>query len=493
MSQEGTVMDFPSHEPDQAGGTTTNKEGGAFTRFRKRLSILSVSGTRKKNGSEEAAEADYNSPAAPAAAVRDYGAADDDYSTPAHAYAPAPVTDADAEKEEEEAAPAVPQKDSTVPKRKTSTRDPTLASFGATTAAPVVAAETTKAGGGGDYLSQPVLPSYSPTLRSLQGPKPSLRELYPPIEPYASGTLQVEGGLHSIYWELSGKKGGKAVVFLHGGPGGGTSGDDRRWFDPEVYQILVFDQRGAGNSTPSASLEKNTTWSLIEDIEALRVYVAGAPEKWHVFGGSWGSTLALAYAQTHPERVSALILRGTFTLRRSELLFFYQDGASHIFPDLFARYRDFIPEEERDDLIDAYHRRLTGEDEGVKLEAAKRWSQWEDGTCKLYVPIETLSKGDADKRYLEFARIECHYFQNRGFFPADDYLLSPPQLAKISHIPTTIVQGRYDVVCPARSSWDLHLGLPDAKYVVVPDAGHSAKEAGIRDALVRACDEYRRI
>ncbi|CAD6887707.1 unnamed protein product [Tilletia controversa] len=475
MSQDAPTFSAPAgfeSPPENDPGNNNSQAPGAFTRFRKRLSTLSVTGTRKKHPQEDSDPANGES-----------------VDEQPYVYTATPA--AAAGEDEEAQAPAVPSKDITVPKRKASTRKSPTVPLAAPVPAPAPAPTPATTTGGTHYLNEPHMPSYSPSTRSLLGPKPSLRELYPSLEPYASGTLSVEGGLHSIYWELSGKKGGKPVVFLHGGPGGGTSGDDRRWFDPETYQILVFDQRGAGRSTPSASLEKNTTWSLIEDIEQLRVYVAGAPEKWHVFGGSWGSTLALAYAQTHPERVSALILRGIFTLRRSELEFFYQEGASHLFPDLFARYRDLIPEAERGDLIGAYHRRLTGDDEGVMLEAAKRWSQWEDGTCKLYVPIESLSKGDLDKRYLEFARIECHYFQNRGFFESDDYLLSPAQLSKIAHIPTTIVQGRYDVVCPAKSSWDLHVGLPEARYVVIPDAGHSAKEPGIRDALLKACDEYR--
>ncbi|KAL9932643.1 hypothetical protein V8E36_008342 [Tilletia maclaganii] len=457
----------PAGTIDAAAGSKTG--AGAFSRFRKRLSIIGVSALNSKNKG---------------------GAHQQD--------------DAAAAGISAEQAPAVPRKDSSVPKRKPSTRQPSpvpppssqqqsIALPGEEAAIPSPAAAAGAAASETHYLLEPHMPSYAPTARSLQPPISTLRELYPPIEPFASGTLSVDDGLHSIYWELSGKQGGKPVVFLHGGPGGGTSGDDRSWFDPEVYQVLVFDQRGAGKSTPSASLEKNDTWSLVEDIERLRIHVAGAPDKWHVFGGSWGSTLSLAYAQTHPERVSALILRGIFTLRRSELLFFYQDGASHLFPELFERYRDFIPQEERHDLIGAYYRRLTGADEGVKLEAAKRWSQWEDATCRLYVAADSLTKGDADKRYLEFARIECHFFENRGFFPTDDHLLSAPQLAKIAHIPTTIVQGRYDVVCPATTAWELHRGLPHAEFVMVPDAGHSAKEPGIRDALLAAVDKYRSV
>ncbi|KAK0558202.1 hypothetical protein OC844_005340 [Tilletia horrida] len=474
----------PKDTSNSSGG------GGAFSRFRKRLSFI---GGGNSGASGKSSKKNATSAPAPEAAPEAPAQGQAQAQAQAQALAQGPA----ATEEETEQAPAVPKKDSSVPKRKPSTTrkavPPTsLGGAAAAVAAAAPAAASAASTAPAEYLD-PTL--FDPSARSLQGPKPSLRELYPPIEPYASGTLSVDGGLHSIYWELSGKKGGKPVVFLHGGPGGGTGPDDRRWFDPSVYQVLVFDQRGSGRSTPSASLEKNDTWSLVNDIEQLRVHVAGAPEKWHVFGGSWGSTLSLAYAQTHPERVSALILRGIFTLRRSELLFFYQEGTSHIYPDLFAPYRDHIPAgEERADLIAAYYRRLTSEDEGVRLEAAKRWSQWEDGTCRLYVPAEALAKGDSDK----FARIECHFFQHAGFFPSDGYLLSAPQLAKIAHIPTTIVQGRYDVVCPAQSAHDLHEGLKRAgnathTYVVVPDAGHSAKEPGIRDALVRACDAYRSV
>ncbi|PWN43208.1 putative proline iminopeptidase [Ceraceosorus guamensis] len=330
---------------------------------------------------------------------------------------------------------------------------------------------------------------YDPSVRSLQGVKPNLRSLYPKIEPYETGRLKVDD-LHELYWELSGKKDGYPVVFLHGGPGGGVSGDDRRWFDPKHYRILTFDQRGAGKSTPSASLENNTTWDLVADIEKLREL--HKVDKWHVFGGSWGSTLSLAYAQTHPDRVTALILRGIFTLRRSELEFFYQNGASHIFPELFAPYREEIPEDERHDMIAAYHKRLTGDSDEARLSAAKKWSYWELGTSKLYVDGEALKRGDDDAFALAFARIECHYFQNRGWIE-DGQLLKKENVDKIRHIPTAIVQGRFDVVCPCKTAFDLHAVFPEAKFHLVPDAGHSAKEPGILHHLVNYTDKFRSV
>lgn len=235
---------------------------------------------------------------------------------------------------------------------------------------------------------------YAPSARSLQGPKSSLRTLYPPIDAYESGKLAVDGH-HELYYEWSGNPDGYPVVFLHGGPGGGVSPDDRRWFDPAHYRVLTFDQRGAGKSTPHADLKDNTTWHLVSDIEALREKFNVT--KWHVFGGSWGSTLSLAYSQKHPDRVSALILRGIFTLRRSELIYFYQNGASHIFPEQWEPYRDGIPEDERDDFIAAYNKRLTSKDPEVRLDAARRWSTWENATSKLYVDGEALKKGEEDK------------------------------------------------------------------------------------------------
>lgn len=306
-----------------------------------------------------------------------------------------------------------------------------------------------------------------------------MSELFPAIEPYATGYLEADG--HRIYWEKCGRRGGEPAVFLHGGPGGGCSVEHRRLFDPARYDVLLFDQRGCGRSTPHACLEANTTWHLVADIEALRG-IMGA-EKWLVFGGSWGSTLALAYAQTHPERVSRLILRGIFTLRRSELRWFYQEGASWLFPDKWERYLAPIPEAERGDLIAAYHRRLTGADEAARVEAAVAWSNWEHETITLLPRADYVAQG-ADPHYaLAFAGIENHYFMNEGFF-AEGQLIRDAH--KLRGIPGTIVQGRYDACTPARTAWDLHTAWPEAEFVLVPDAGHAWSEPGIRAALLGA-------
>ncbi|PWN20101.1 putative proline iminopeptidase [Microstroma glucosiphilum] len=347
------------------------------------------------------------------------------------------------------------------------------------------------------------LPSYHPIARSLNAEKETLRQQYPPVQAYKTGTLKLpptaEKSIeHEIYYELSGKEGGYPVVYLHGGPGGGISEGDRRWFDPQHYQILTFDQRGSGKSTPAAELEGNTTWDLVEDIERLRKEVMKV-DKWHVFGGSWGSTLSLAYAQTHPERVSALILRGIFTLRRAELLFFYQEGSSFLWPEQFKPFLDHIPTDERDDMIAAYYKRLTSEDAQTRLEAARRWSTWENATSKLYLDEEHIKKGDDDKWALQFARIESHFFHNRGWM-RDGQLLEKESIAKVAHIPTVVVQGRYDVVCPAKTAWDLRevwMQAPGGKdtleFFLIPDAGHSAKEPGITDKLIYATDKFRSI
>ncbi|TPX61496.1 prolyl aminopeptidase [Powellomyces hirtus] len=315
----------------------------------------------------------------------------------------------------------------------------------------------------------------------------TLRKPYPPIEPYESGHLKVSD-IHSIYWEVSGNPEGKPVVYLHGGPGGGTSAEDRRYFDPAVYKIVVFDQRGAGKSTPHACLEDNNTWALVSDIEALRAHLK--IDKWIVFGGSWGSTLALSYAETHPTAVKALCLRGIFMLRASELTWFYQNGASHLFPDIWDNdYLPPIPESERDNLMAAYYRRLTGSNTEEQLRCAKAWSKWECATSKLYLDPENIKKAEEDKWAVAFARIECHYFVNKGFFDCDDWILK--NLGKIKHLPCVIVQGRYDVVCPARSAWDLKKRWPEAELHIVADAGHSAKEPGITAKLVEAMDKFR--
>lgn len=291
---------------------------------------------------------------------------------------------------------------------------------------------------------------------------------------------------HTIYYEQSGNKEGKPVVFLHGGPGSGCTPKMRRFFDATKYRVICFDQRGAGRSTPFASLEANTTWHLVADIEALRKHLS--IDKWQVFGGSWGSTLALAYAETHPDRVTELVLRGIFTLRRKELLWFYQEGASFIFPDAWEHYLKPIPVEERGDLIAAYHKRLTSTDEGVMMEAARAWSVWEGTTSKLFPEEDFISIYSGDKFALSFARIENHYFQNRGFFETDDHLLQ--NVDKIRHIPAVIVQGRYDLVCPMDTAWELHKAWPEAEWKLIHDAGHSAYEPGIQAALLAATDKF---
>ena len=313
-----------------------------------------------------------------------------------------------------------------------------------------------------------------------------MRDLYPEIEPYQHDMLAVSP-VHTIYYEQSGSPDGTPVVFLHGGPGGGTVPDYRRFFDPASYRIVLFDQRGSGKSTPHASLEENTTWHLVEDIEKLRRHLG--VESWVVFGGSWGSTLALAYAQTHPERVRALVLRGIFLCRPQEIRWFYQEGASWVYPDVWEHYLNVIPAEERGDMLSAYHRRLTSDDEATRVEAARAWSVWEGSTSKLF-PDESLIEHFGDPHFaIAFARIECHYFMNNAFFPTENYLIE--NVGKIRHIPAVIVQGRYDVVCPMKSAWELHRAWPEADLRVTPDAGHSALEPGNRSALVEATDRFR--
>jgi proline iminopeptidase len=314
-----------------------------------------------------------------------------------------------------------------------------------------------------------------------------MRELYPPIEPYDSGRLQVSP-LHNVYYEQAGNPEGQPVVFLHGGPGGGIVSDYRRYFDPAAYRVVLFDQRGSGQSTPHASLEDNTTWHLVEDIETLRGHLR--IEDWHVFGGSWGSTLALAYAETYPGRVRSLTLRGIFLCRPKEIRWFYQEGASWIFPDVWEEYEKVIPEEERGDFVSAYYRRLTSEDEATRLEAARAWSVWEGSTSKLFFDYASIEKFADPEFALAFARIECHYFMNNAFFPTENYLIE--NVGRIRHIPAVIVQGRYDVVCPIRSAWELHKAWPEAAYRVVPDAGHSVTEPGIIHELVSATDRFKR-
>ncbi len=316
-------------------------------------------------------------------------------------------------------------------------------------------------------------------------PSSPLRSLYPEIEPFDTGMLPVSP-LHTLYYEQCGNPRGKPVVFLHGGPGAGCNPRCRRFFDPARYRIVLFDQRGCGRSTPHAELRENTTWDLVADIERLREHVH--IDRWQVFGGSWGSTLALAYAQTHPARVTELVLRGIFMLRHVELAWFYQKGCDMLYPDAWEKYLAAIPEAEHDDLIAAYHRRLTSSDPLVRLAAARAWSTWEASTSFLLQNADYVAASVGDAFALAFAGIENHYFVHRGFLESDDQLLrNAPRLARI---PAVIVQGRYDVVCPIRSAWDLHRAWPEADLRIVPNAGHSAFEPGNTHELVRATDAF---
>jgi proline iminopeptidase len=315
------------------------------------------------------------------------------------------------------------------------------------------------------------------------------RVLYPEIEPYRTGRLQVSAE-HELYFEECGNPKGKPVIFLHGGPGGGTEPKHRRYFDPKAYRIVLFDQRGCGRSTPFASLVDNTTWDLVADIEKLREHLD--IERWQVFGGSWGSTLALAYSQTHPSRVTELVLRGIFLLRREEIRWFYQEGASWMFPDAWQDYLTHIPEAERGDLLHAYYSRLTSTDPAVRSAAAKVWSVWEGSTSCLIPSPDLIARTGGDEFSLAFARIECHYFVNDGWLTNGRELLAPQNIDRIRKIPGVIVQGRYDVVCPAKSAWDLHRVWPESDLRIVPDAGHAASEPGIVHELVSATDQFRR-
>jgi len=313
-----------------------------------------------------------------------------------------------------------------------------------------------------------------------------MKTLYPEIEPFDSGMLQVSD-IHEVYYERAGTPDGIPVVFLHGGPGGGLIPMYRQFFDPKAYHVILFDQRGSGKSKPHAELKENTTWDLINDIETLREKFS--IEKWFVFGGSWGSTLSLAYAETHPDRCSGLILRGIFLTRRKELQWFYQYGASEIFPDFWERYRDEIPAEERSDFMTAYYKRLTSDDEAVRLSAARAWSVWEGSTSKLFPSAELMNHWEGANEALSLARIECHYFMNDSFFPTENYLVE--NVEKIRHIPTVIVQGRYDVVCPMTSAWELHKAFPEAELIIVADSGHSISEPGIISALIGTTDKFK--
>lgn len=310
------------------------------------------------------------------------------------------------------------------------------------------------------------------------------RNLFADNEPFDSGWLST-GGVHEIYYEQCGKPTGKPCVILHGGPGGATNPTMRRFFDPAKWRMALFDQRGCGRSRPNASLEDNTTWSLIEDIERLREHLG--VEKWCVFGGSWGSTLALAYAIKHPDRVESLVLRGIFLLTPRELRWFYQDGASMLFPDAWARFCAPIPLDERHDMISAFHKRLTSPDRRIQAEAAAAWSQWEGDTISIRGPEARPSKFNEIDFAIAFARIECHFFANEGFFESRDWILENAD--KLADIPGWIVQGRFDVVTPMDSAWRLKTAWPKARFEVVWDAGHASTEPGIVDGLVRATEQ----
>ena len=309
---------------------------------------------------------------------------------------------------------------------------------------------------------------------------------YPEIKPYRTGRLKVSD-LHEIFYEEVGNPQGQAVVFVHGGPGGGIEGSHRRYFDPDHYRVILFDQRGCGQSTPYAELRENTTWDLVGDMERLRTTLA--IESWIVFGGSWGSTLALLYAETHPARVRALCLRGIFLCRRKEIRWFYQEGASFIFPDIWEKYRDEIPVEERHDFVAAYYRRLTSTDHNVRLSAARAWSVWEGSTSRLIPDPLLMDSFGADAFAEAFARIECHYFTHGIWMREDNQILD--DVYKIRHIPCAIVHGRYDVVCPVENAWELHRAWPESELHIVPDAGHSAREAGNLAMLVATMEKFK--
>ncbi|WP_300113608.1 prolyl aminopeptidase [Sphingobium sp.] len=311
-----------------------------------------------------------------------------------------------------------------------------------------------------------------------------MRSLYPPIEPFASGHLDVGDG-HRIYWERCGTPGAKPAVFLHGGPGGGFSPEHRRLFDPARYDLLLFDQRGCGQSTPHASLDANTTWHLVADIERLRAMMG--VDQWLVFGGSWGSTLALAYAQAHRARVSELVLRGIFTIRQSEIDWYYQEGASRIYPDKWERFVAPVPETERGDLVAAYRQLLTGDDPAARIAAARAWSVWEGETVRLLPDPALSAVHDADDFALAFARIENHYFTHRGWLD-DGQLIA--NAALLADIPGVIIHGRYDMACPAETAWALRKAWPQARFELIEGAGHAYNEPGILDALIRATDGF---
>jgi proline iminopeptidase len=311
-----------------------------------------------------------------------------------------------------------------------------------------------------------------------------VKSLYPHLEPFEVSFLEIDD--HKIYYEVSGNPNGKPAIFVHGGPGGGGSTEVRRFFNPELYKIIVFDQRGCGRSKPHSSLKDNTTWHLVSDMEKIREKLS--VEQWLVFGGSWGSTLSLAYAQAHPARVSELVLRGIFMLRKKELDWFYQEGASKIFPEPWQEFLHPIEDDKRDNLMDAYREIFYGDDQEKKLEAAVAWSKWEAATSSLLISKSRVDEFQDPEFALAFAMIENHYFINKGFFEDENQLLE--NLDVIRHIPAVIVQGRYDVVCPMESAWELAGKWPEAEFIVTPNSGHSAFEKENIAALVAATDKF---
>ena len=310
-------------------------------------------------------------------------------------------------------------------------------------------------------------------------------ELFPNIEPFNTFHLPVSD-LHTIYIEESGNKNGKPVIFLHGGPGGGVDPKYRRYFNPDKWRIIMFDQRGCGKSTPFAELKENTTWDLVDDIEKIRKHLS--IDRWVVYGGSWGSTLSLAYSQTYPDSCKALILRGIFLVRKKEIHWFYQEGASKIFPDDWQSFIAPIPIEKRDNLLEAYYNLLIGKDSSKKIEAAKAWSTWEGSTVRLIQDKDFI--GDfSDEKFAEaFARIESHYFMNNAWFNSDNHLIE--NVDKIRHIPAVIIHGRYDVICPVENAWELHQAWPESELHIIPDAGHSIFEEGIKDKILEYTEKF---
>jgi proline iminopeptidase len=329
-------------------------------------------------------------------------------------------------------------------------------------------------------------PADMPNVTIAEASGEGQETFYPAIAPYAHGRLKVSD-LHEIYYEEAGNPDGVSVLTVHGGPGGGSSPTMRRFHDPKHYRIILFDQRGCGRSTPHAELEENTTWHLVDDMERLREHLG--IETWHLFGGSWGSTLSLAYAETYPERVGSMVLRGIFLIREREVRWFYQDGCNRLFPDAYEAFARQIPREERGDIVRAYYKRLTDPNSTVRLRAAREWSRWEGTTLSLTPTPGRAQAFGSDAFALAFARIECHYFINRGFFERDDLLLAG--VGRIRHIPTTIVNGRYDVITPLQNAWDLVENWPEAHLRIVPLAGHAMTEPGTVNELVRATNNYR--